>query len=45
MDLMESENTVVFIQLYQEEALLFATNLLIPVFQKKHRKKLIQYSN
>jgi len=45
MDLMESENTVVFIQLYQEEALLFSTNLLIPVFQKKHRKKSIQDSN
>jgi hypothetical protein len=45
MALMESENTVVFIQLYQEEALLFAINLLVPVFQKKHRKKSIQDSN
>jgi hypothetical protein len=44
MALMESENTMVFIQLYQEEALLFSTNLLIPVFQKKHRKKSIQDS-
>jgi hypothetical protein len=45
MDLIESENTMVFIQLYQEEALLFSTNMLVPVLKKKHRKKSIQNSN